>query len=190
MNGKEYVKNVLKTENLDYNAIRERMDERTLRLLHAAMGLCTEAGEFLDAMKKWLIYGKELDPYNLVEELGDGNWYEGLAIDALETTFERVLQININKLKARYGEKFNEESALNRDLTKEAEALKFPTHYVHFGNCLSLIDKELPCTCHQPQGEKEEAGEGIKPKNPAGSILNQTVKEIVDVMKETKEKIK
>lgn len=38
--------------------------------------------------------------------------------------FEQMLEININKLKARYPEKFTQEAALNRDLDAEREVLE------------------------------------------------------------------
>src|SRR3954471_5982127 len=98
-----FIKEAIKTESCNFIEIAERLSQpRTIRLLHAAMGLSTEANEFLDAMKKYLFYGLSLDEVNIIEELGDGNWYEGIAIDALETTFEHILERNINKLQARY----------------------------------------------------------------------------------------
>jgi NTP pyrophosphatase (non-canonical NTP hydrolase) len=96
----------------------------TVRLLHAGMGLCTEAGEFLDMLKKHIFYGKKLDFPNAVEELGDVEWYAGIAIDVLRTTFNEVLTINIDKLKARYPEKFTEHHAINRDLETERAILE------------------------------------------------------------------
>lgn len=124
MDPKEYLENVLITESNDFKGIRKRFDDRTIRLLHSAMGLSTEANEFLDAMKKYLFYGAPLDEVNIIEELGDGNWYEGLAINTLETTFEHILERNIAKLKARYKGKFNEEGAVNRSLETERKALE------------------------------------------------------------------
>jgi NTP pyrophosphatase (non-canonical NTP hydrolase) len=92
-------------------------------LLHAQLGISTEAGEFADAIKRYLYYGKDLDRTNLVEELGDLTWYIGLAIGALGTTWGQVFEANIKKLKARYPNKFSEESALNRDLETERNIL-------------------------------------------------------------------
>ena len=40
-------------------------------LMHAALGLSGEAGEFADAIKKHLVYGRELDRENAIEELGE-----------------------------------------------------------------------------------------------------------------------
>ena len=88
------------------------------------MGLVTEAGEFQDMLKKHVFYGKPLDEVNLKEEIGDLLWYCAIALEALDTDFEAVMETNINKLKARYPEKFTEDKAENRDLVKEREILE------------------------------------------------------------------
>jgi len=120
-----YVENVVRSEAVDFDSIRERLKEkRLIRLLHCAMGLCTEAGEFMDHLKKHIFYGAPLDPVNLIEELGDNQWYVGLGVDELEAKFNDMLQKNIDKLRARYPEKFEEDQALNRDLEKERETLE------------------------------------------------------------------
>lgn len=93
-------------------------------LIHAAMGLATEAGEFMDVLKKWIFYGKSMDEINLMEEISDIEWYAGLAISILNTTLDEILTLNIEKLKARYPEKFTEENAVNRNLDKEREVLE------------------------------------------------------------------
>lgn len=95
-----------------------------LRLLHAAMGMQTEVAEFTDALKKSLFYGKPLDVVNLKEEIGDALWYIEVALDVLESTTEEEQVRVINKLKARYPEKFTTEAALNRDLVKERQILE------------------------------------------------------------------
>ena len=52
-NSKEYIKNAIRTESTDFQSMNQRlMDDGTKRLMHSAFGLATEAGEFLDAMKK------------------------------------------------------------------------------------------------------------------------------------------
>lgn len=124
MNSDNYVENVLRTESCNFEAIRGRLTDDKIRLLHAAMGLATEAGEFVDALKKHIFYGKELDVINLKEELGDSEWYTGVAIDVLNTTLNDVLTVNIAKLRKRYPEKFTAERAINRDLESEKEILE------------------------------------------------------------------
>lgn len=119
-----FQKQCTRTEG-DYAVAAARLqDLRTVRLLHAAMGLCTEAAEFLDILKKHIFYGKPLDKAHLKEELGDGNWYEGIACEVLETQFLSILQQNIKKLRTRYPDKFTEELALVRDLDAERAVLE------------------------------------------------------------------
>lgn len=94
------------------------------QLLHASMGLVTEAGEFQDALKKAFFYGKELDKANLVEELGDVAWYIAIACNHLGVSLEETFGINIAKLKKRFPEKFTQHAALFRDLEGEYAILK------------------------------------------------------------------
>ena len=125
MNSSEYIKDAIKTESTDFSSMDTRLGEDgTKRLLHAGIGLSTEAGEFLDALKKHIFYGKELDRVNLAEEMGDMFWYLAIACDELGVEFESLMERNIEKLKARYGEKFSEQSAEARNLTKEREILE------------------------------------------------------------------
>jgi len=122
---KNYVKNAVRSEAVDFPKIRERLSrESTIRLLHAAEGICTEAGEFMDQLKKHIFYGAKLDAVNIVEELGDLLWYVGLALDETGCPMNEMLQKNIDKLRARYPEKFEEGQALNRNLKKEREILE------------------------------------------------------------------
>jgi len=88
------------------------------------MGLCTEAGEFQDELKRDIFYGKEVDLLNLVEECGDILWYVAEILNALDVTFEEVMQKNIDKLRARYPEEFTEHHAINRDLEAENKAMQ------------------------------------------------------------------
>jgi NTP pyrophosphatase (non-canonical NTP hydrolase) len=97
---------------------------RVSQLMHAAMGMVTESGEFIDALKKLTIYGKPIDKTNLVEEIGDCMWYVALACRALDVSLEDVMDRNIAKLRKRYPEKFTQEAALNRDLDAERKALE------------------------------------------------------------------
>ena len=125
MNSKDYIQNAIRTESTDFTSMNTRLNEDgTKRLLHAGIGLSTEAGEFLDALKKHIFYGKELDRVNLKEEMGDLFWYLAIACDELGVEFEPLMETNIAKLKARYGEKFTEHKAENRDLDTERTILE------------------------------------------------------------------
>jgi len=84
-------------------------------LWHMATGVSGEAGELLDAVKKNVIYRKELDRENVVEELGDLEFYmEGLR-QATGITRQETLDGNIAKLGKRYkGLKYSDKSAQDR----------------------------------------------------------------------------
>ncbi len=113
------------TESPVNDAMRDRFaSERTMRLMHAAMGMCTEAGEFQDQLKRHLFYGKPLDDVNLAEEVGDLLWYCALAANALGVNLADVAEKNIAKLRARYPDKFTEHDALNRDIDNERRILE------------------------------------------------------------------
>jgi NTP pyrophosphatase (non-canonical NTP hydrolase) len=125
MTPSEYVKLATVTESKDFAAIAERTGTKeNIRLLHAAIGLCTETGELQDALKKAIFYGKPLDKVNLAEELGDVMWYIAIACDTLGVSLESVMEKNIAKLTARYGDKFSQAAALNRNLDAERQILE------------------------------------------------------------------
>jgi|TARA_R110000737_G_scaffold341193_1_gene364712 NTP pyrophosphatase (non-canonical NTP hydrolase) len=73
-------------------------------LLHMAVGIAGEAGELLDAVKKHVIYNKSLDVVNIVEELGDLEFYmEGLRqSDKVGVSRDATLRMNKEKLSKRY----------------------------------------------------------------------------------------
>lgn len=69
---------------------------------HMASCVPGEAGELFDAIKKWVLYEKPLDRANVVEELGDLEFYmEGLR-QGLGITREETIADNIAKLSKRY----------------------------------------------------------------------------------------
>ncbi len=94
------------------------------RLLHAGMGLVTEAAEMLQAIMEHVLYEKPLDRPNIIEEGGDLDWYQALVANVLGFTLQQRLQANIDKLFARYGDKFSQDAALNRDLARERQILE------------------------------------------------------------------
>lgn len=125
MNANEYQKAAQRTDLEDYKYVRERLHAPNIaELVHAAMGMATEAAEFTDALKKHLMYGKPLDRVNLAEEVADCLWYCALAANTLGVKLEDIMQTNIDKLKARYPEKFTEANALARDLAIERKILE------------------------------------------------------------------
>ena len=83
--------------------------------LHMAVGIAGEAGELLDAVKKAAIYRKPIDRENVVEELGDLEFYmEGLR-QGLGITREEVIKANVAKLSKRYaGLSYSDSAAQQR----------------------------------------------------------------------------
>jgi len=70
--------------------------------MHAALGVCGEAGELADAIKKHVVYGKELDRTNIVEELGDLRFYMQAVQNLYHISEIELLQHNAEKLATRY----------------------------------------------------------------------------------------
>jgi len=82
--------------------IINEMSVEDAHLLHMAVGISGEAGELLDAIKKRAIYQKELDRENIIEELGDLEFYiQGIRMQ-LRISREECLEHNLQKLARRY----------------------------------------------------------------------------------------
>ena len=121
----EFVSEVTSNPSKDIAQLFRRMtdleveqDADVPRLLTAALGLSAESGEFTEVIKKIVLQGK---PYNkenvfhLKRELGDICWYLAQACMALDTTFDEIIEMNVDKLKARYpGGEFNVHKSENR----------------------------------------------------------------------------
>ena len=117
MDSKEFINGVVNTRATGLTMPPED-------LMHAAMGLCTEAGEFMDALKKAACHGRPIDVVNLREEIGDILWYAGLASHHLGTTFEELMALNQAKLKLRYPERFDAMKSIHRDVAAERVVLE------------------------------------------------------------------
>ena len=83
-------------------------------LINGVMGLCGEAGEAIDLVKKHLAQGHALDRESLIDELGDVAWYLAETAHALGCDLETVLRRNIEKLRRRYPEGFASEKSIDR----------------------------------------------------------------------------
>lgn len=83
-------------------------------IIHAALGLAGESGEFVDAVKKHTVYNRPFDSGNAIEELGDALWFVALACTTLNVTLEEIAQINIDKLKLRYPDRYSDLMASKR----------------------------------------------------------------------------
>ena len=88
------------------------------RLLTAALGLTAESGEFTEIVKKIILQGKpynEDNVFHMKRELGDICWYIAQACMALDTTFDEIIEMNVEKLEKRYpGGSFDVHHSENR----------------------------------------------------------------------------
>ena len=88
--------------------------EKCRSLANCAMGLAGEAGECTDIIKKHLFHDHELDREHLAKELGDVAWYIAVGAEVIGYDLETVLQMNVDKLKARYPTGFSTDRSLYR----------------------------------------------------------------------------
>lgn len=93
------------------------------RLFHGVIGLFTESTELMEAMRSAYVTGT-WDEVNLKEELGDQEWYQAILVDELKANMESIQQRVIEKLKARYPEKYSDDAAINRDVAVERKILE------------------------------------------------------------------
>lgn len=100
-------------QELAMKTLNPKLDKKDV-LINSVMGLCGESGEAIDIVKKWMAHGHELDRAHLIKELGDIAWYLAEAATALDASLEEILQANIEKLKKRFPEGFDESRSKER----------------------------------------------------------------------------
>ena len=94
--------------------ILKSMTARNAHILHMAVGIAGEAGELLDAIKKGVIYNKPFDEPNIIEELGDLEFYmEGLR-QAFGFYRDEIIEANVEKLSIRYEDGYSDQAAQTR----------------------------------------------------------------------------
>ena len=106
-----FVDAVTSDESRDFVAFSDRvvaLDEKGAnieRLLTGAVGINSEGGEIMEIVKKLIFQGKKWDDetiYHLKRELGDVMWYVMQCLIALDSDMEEIVEMNVEKLKARY----------------------------------------------------------------------------------------
>lgn len=105
MTGNEYQKLALRTAGTD-----SLVD----LLVNGVMGLSGESGECIDLVKKHIFQMHPLDQEKLAKELGDVAWYLAVTAYAIGYDLETIMQMNIDKLKARYPDGFDRDRSLHR----------------------------------------------------------------------------
>lgn len=83
-------------------------------VMNSALGLCGESGEVADLVKKHRFQGHGLDIEHIAKELGDVAWYLAVGAYSIGYDLEKILQMNVDKLKARYPDGFSTDRSLHR----------------------------------------------------------------------------
>jgi NTP pyrophosphatase (non-canonical NTP hydrolase) len=104
-------------------AYDELSSEDSENFIHGVIGLATEAGELLELLRDTLA-GKPLDRTNLKEEVGDGKWYMAILAKVGRFMWGDDERVNIQKLRARFPNRFTEYDANNRNLSAERDILE------------------------------------------------------------------
>lgn len=96
------------------------------RHLHAAIGMLTESVELIETLFKTIYLDQPFDKVNVVEELGDHQFYNQMMMNILNVDIYEVMRVNQAKLSKRYGEKlqFSSDAAINRDHEKERQVME------------------------------------------------------------------
>lgn len=98
------------------------------RVFHGIVGIATESAELVEALINYIDTGV-LDTVNLQEEMGDGaggtnSWYAAILHDELKLDPAVTMRKNIDKLRARYPEKYEDALAETRNLEVERKILE------------------------------------------------------------------
>ena len=84
-------------------------------LLLGVIGLCGEAGEAIDHIKKVRFHGHSLDRDYMCKELGDIAWYLAETAWALDIPLEEIFVKNLEKLQKRYPQGFSSRRSIDRE---------------------------------------------------------------------------
>lgn len=92
-----------------------KFENNKLELIAWAMGIGGESGEYIDGLKKHLFHGHNLNIESQAKELGDILFYIARSAAALNYSLAEIAEMNIDKLKRRYPDGFDEQKSINRD---------------------------------------------------------------------------
>ena len=108
----EEERGTMKANEYQIEALRTAGDDPDI--LNGVLGLCGEAGECAEVIKKSMFQGHEFDAHHLASELGDVAWYLAVSAYCLGFTLEDIFRINVEKLRKRYPEGFDAEHSIHR----------------------------------------------------------------------------
>ena len=125
--------------------------EEAENYIHGVIGIATEAGELLEALRD-AINGNAIDRVNIKEEIGDAKWYMAILAKVARFVWGDDERVNIAKLRARFPDKFTEYDAVNRNLDNER----------------AILETNLPISQRtaRMEGERNLDGEALEAQKP------------------------
>jgi hypothetical protein len=131
-------KNIWYNKEIQYGVVNSELllacpvdgyEERAVkhaRHMHAAIGMLTESVELIETLFKTIYLNQSFDKVNVVEELGDQQFYNQMFMNVIGVDIYEVMRVNQSKLAKRYGEKlqFSSDAAINRDHEKERQVME------------------------------------------------------------------
>ena len=121
MTGNEYAEAAMRTnDGLHETRLLMAIDKNRYfvdipQLLNGCLGLAGEVGEFVDMVKKWVFHQKFDSSEHMKKEIGDVMWYVALICHAMGWSLDEIMQMNVEKLQARYPEGFDVEKSAHRE---------------------------------------------------------------------------
>lgn len=102
----------------EYQGLAQRTSNPDLtnwqKVQNGCYGMCGEAGECIDLLKKVEFQDHGFKPLKLLDELGDVLWYIAETAAGLGYTLEDVAKHNVEKLISRYPKGFSAENSIHR----------------------------------------------------------------------------
>jgi len=114
-----YIAVMCKTYYFDMESILVHEEKHNGTADHSVETLILESAQLLDISKKWLFYGKAGNSDEVKIRLITISRHVGRLAMHCNTTVEDCMQLNIDKLKARYPDKFDSVRAVHRNLDAE-----------------------------------------------------------------------
>ena len=141
-------------------AIIDSLTPERADALHMAVGIAGEAGELLDAIKKYVVYNKPLDRDNVVEELGDLEFYMERLRQILGITREETMAATIDKLGKRYANGYSDQAAQaradkNEDVVIDVEMKEVkptPPSELKYGDTVRMLIDHPRCPEYYQKG--------------------------------------
>jgi len=93
----------------------ELINDNAVRKLHSILGLCTESGELVEMLNKHIFNGQQSAALDWTKEYGDVAWYLAQGSDTIPSPLSEIMRMNIEKLRKRYPERFEETLAQKHD---------------------------------------------------------------------------